>query len=685
MRLFLEIIYNFGILIAISIIAGFVFQRFKQHFVVSVLQGLLFGIAAIIGMLSPVVVTKGLIFDGRSVMISMAGLFYGPVAAVISALMAIILRSFQGGVGTAMGVSVILASAAIGIFFHYKWIIREKIITEKHLLLFGVIVHLAMLICTLALPAELVLSTLSKIWVSVLITYPVAGLVIGKVLLDASEHWRTKKDLEASEAKYRILLDLAPDAFFHGNQNGDLIDCNNKAAELTGYSKTELSGKNISQLFTKKVLSDKPLNYEALKAGKTIITERELIRKDGVCFPVEMNSNQMPDGTYQSFFRDISERKKLLEAVQQSNKLESIGVLAGGIAHDFNNLLAGIFGYIGLARAKCEDENLNELLNKAYGAIERAKGLTQQLLTFSKGGEPVKKNQALVPFIEETVRFALSGSSVSARFDIAPDLLHAEIDKNQVAQVIDNIVINAKEAMPNGGTISVQAENLLHQDFEHPLLKGEAYIRIRITDQGVGIPKEIINQIFDPFFTTKSRGHGLGLAMSYSIIKKHGGIIEVDSTSGKGSNFNIFLPASTVSADTGDEKSAEIKMKSSGKILVMDDEEMLREIVSKILTELGYEVMTAPDGETAIEIFNAEKNAGQPFKALIFDLTIQGGMGGREAIEKIRLTDREVIAFVSSGYSSDPVLANPKKHGFTASISKPFTLTELREILHKYL
>jgi len=382
----------------------------------------------------------------------------------------------------------------------------------------------------------------------------------------------------------------------------------------------------------------------------------------------------------------LLEAQKLLESAAQTQKLQSLGILAGGIAHDFNNVLTGIFGYIGFARDESKEKNIKELLAQASGAIERAKSLTHQLLTFSKGGVPLKKLQPFSPFIEEVVRFALSGSSVTPVFKISDDLKMAEFDRNQAAQVIDNIILNAVEAMSKAGKIEISAQNVALKENElFPLTEGE-YVKISIADEGPGIPQDSLPHIFDPFFTTKKEGHGLGLAMSYSIIRKHEGLITVDSTVGVGSVFTIYIPA--VSAQTVIEPAAIEKTEHApfeGRVLVMDDERIILEIVAKILTRAGFDAVTVSNGEDAIKEFSKAKREGRPFRFLIFDLTIPNGMGGQETIDRIRETDKNVIAFVSTGYSDDPVVADPAAYGFNDTISKPFEIDELKEKLGKYL
>jgi PAS domain S-box-containing protein len=384
------------------------------------------------------------------------------------------------------------------------------------------------------------------------------------------------------------------------------------------------------------------------------------------------------------YARDITERKQMEENLQKSQKLESLGLLAGGIAHDFNNLLGGIFGYIDLAALIAKDKEVIDHLAKALGSIERARSLTGQLLTFAKGGAPIKKLERLMPFIEETARFALSGSNVSIRFTISDGLWPCEYDKNQIGQVIDNIVINAQQAMPEGGTISVSAENLQLAEKSHALLPGGKYVRIEIKDQGIGMPREILPKIFDPFFTTKAKGHGLGLATCYSIINRHGGCIDVESESGKGSTFTFYLPASP-QMTPGDFARSETIHRGSGSVLVMDDEEVIRDTVSSMLKAMGYKVICVSDSKEAIAAFKSTGKEKERFSAIILDLTIPGGPGGKETLHEIRKIDQDVPVFVASGYADDPVMSNPSGFGFCGSICKPFRTAELADMLNKHL
>jgi CheY-like chemotaxis protein len=325
-----------------------------------------------------------------------------------------------------------------------------------------------------------------------------------------------------------------------------------------------------------------------------------------------------------------------------------------------------------------------EHLAQALNTINRARGLTGQLLTFAKGGAPVKKFDRLTPLIQDTVKFALSGSNVSSYFTIAADLWQCEFDRSQISQTIDNIVLNGMQAMPEGGVIEIKAENIeIAKETPGTLCAGN-YVKIAIKDHGIGMPKAILPKIFDPFFTTKAKGHGLGLATCHSIITRHGGAIEADSEPGKGSTLTIYLPASRQAGPT-DAPNFVVPHKGGGLFLVMDDEAIIRETLRALLGRFGYTVSCASNAKEALELFEQRRREGNPFTALMMDLTIPGGPGGKEAILEIRKIDKNIPVFVSSGYADDPVMARPEAYGFTASICKPFMGGELAEMLNRHL
>jgi signal transduction histidine kinase/CheY-like chemotaxis protein len=456
---------------------------------------------------------------------------------------------------------------------------------------------------------------------------------------------------------------------------------------MTGYSREELIGRSILELNIwhdpeqrKRVVTElkttgrlSGVDITGLnKRGETVhtIASGQIVRIDGKDYLL-------------SFFFDITERRRLRETAWKAQKLESIGLLAGGIAHDFNNLLTGIFAFIDLARHKSGEPVIKDYLNQAVASIERAKALTFQLLTFSKGGEPIRKPESLPAIVQNAAKFVTSGRNTACEFHMPQNLWTCSVDRNQISQVIENIVINAVQAMQPDGTVVVSALNMEISEKQHPVLTAGKYVKISITDTGTGIPAEIMRLIFDPFFTTRSSGNGLGLATGYSIIKKHSGYIDVESQPGKGSTFNIFLPAcpdqelqpvQSGIADSG-----------SGDILIMDDEENVRLAISAMLTQLGYSSETTANGREAIQIITDAKKNGRKILAAILDLTVKGELNGIETAAEIRKIEIDMPLFVISGYSAEPVLANPVKYGFTDFIHKPFVISELSELLNKHL
>ena len=367
-------------------------------------------------------------------------------------------------------------------------------------------------------------------------------------------------------------------------------------------------------------------------------------------------------------------------------KLESIGVLAGGIAHDFNNVLTAILGNISLARMHAEAERASDKITKRLADAERismqAKDLTQQLLTFARGGAPIKKASSIAELLSDSAAFASRGSNVRCEFSIPGNLWAVEIDEGQMNQVISNIIINATQATPDGGVIKLHAENLTVESGDVLPLEEGKYVRVSVEDQGVGIPEEHLQKIFDPYFTTKQKGSGLGLATSYSIIRQHDGHITAESQVGVGTIFHIYLPAfpgeKLIKEGVEEEPIAGV-----GRILVMDDEKHIRDLAAEILSSIGYEVTTTIDGAEAIELCIEAVESGNPFDVVIMDLTIPGGMGGKQTVRKLMEIDPEVKAIVSSGYSNDPVMADFREYGFKGVIAKPYEIRELSQVIHK--
>jgi len=384
-------------------------------------------------------------------------------------------------------------------------------------------------------------------------------------------------------------------------------------------------------------------------------------------------------------FRDVTEKKKTEEYLQKLQKLESIGTLAGGIAHDFNNVLTVLFGNISIAKLELSDDHPSfPFIDDAIKSFSRATDLTRQLLTFAKGSEPIREDVDLGEIVMEATRFDLAGSNMKPIFDVADNLWIAKVDKGQVEQVISNLVINANQSMPEGGNLYISLENRNVENKDISNFESGKYIKVTVQDQGIGIDRKYIDRIFDPYFSTKQTGSGLGLATVFSIMNKHGGQISVESELGKGTIFTLFFPASETKSLIGTKRrppeSPDIC--ENARILVMDDEENICKTVKSMLEKTGCKVETVEDGERAIEIYMDSFSKSEPFDIVIMDLTIPGGMGGKDAAKELLALDPDAKIIVFSGYSTDPIIANYQEYGFSGRLEKPFTIINLtREVI----
>lgn len=496
------------------------------------------------------------------------------------------------------------------------------------------------------------------------------------------------RQLDASEKNFRTLTENANDGILIINDKGKNVYANKMTSEITGFNINELLNTGMESLIhpdkrqeTKEVCMKNLSGIQQQCHHETVI-----VRKDGRNVNIEMTCAKTMwhnKPSFMTIMRDISWRKKIEEEFIRSSKLESISVLAGGIAHDFNNLLTGIIGNISLAMAYITpDDKIYPLMSNVEKASTKAKDLTQQLLTFAKGGTPIKNIVALGSVITDSATLAFSGSHIRCNFSIPEDLCLVEVDEGQITQVIHNLVINAIQAGPRDGVINISSENCNVTDEQNLPVRSGKYVMITISDSGGGILKENLSRIFDPYFTTKDGGSGLGLATVYSIIKNHDGLITVESSAETGTTFNIYLPASQKQLKVFPIKDiGEKPLSGKGRILIMDDEEIIRDTAGSILTTLGYEVESAKNGSEAIELYMKARLEGHPFSLVIMDLTIQGGMGGRETVKKLLEMDPDVRAIVSSGYSDDALMSDYKKHGFSAVIAKPYRLSDLRNIV----
>ena len=509
---------------------------------------------------------------------------------------------------------------------------------------------------------------------------------------DITERKEAEENLRQSEELVRSILDSVDVGFLLIDRNFHILTANKAFCAQVGLPCGDLFGKPCSEISR---LAHRPCDQQGAECpGRRVFetgTPHTLIQKfvdaQGTLVTLETKAFPVRDasGAVSAAIETVSnitEKLQLEEERLKTQKLEAIGTLAGGIAHDFNNLLQGVFGHISLAKMEVEPgAQAFELLTQAEQALHLSVNLTTQLLTFSKGGKPLRKHAALRPVIENSVRFALSGSRTGYRITIAEDLWPAEVDEGQIAQVLQNIVLNADQAMEPGGTVEIDTTNVVAPAAALPPgLNPGRYVAIAIRDRGHGIAPLQLARIFEPYFTTKERGSGLGLATSYSIVNNHGGLIEVASDPGRGSCFSVYLPAAEGAVATVEPAPVPAAGRA-GKLLVMDDDKMVRAVAGRLLKALGHRADFAEHGREAVEKYRTARGAGVPYDAVILDLTIREGLGGRETLEQLRAIDPEVRAIVSSGYSDDAVMADHLAFGFRGRLSKPYRLDQLREAL----
>lgn len=521
------------------------------------------------------------------------------------------------------------------------------------------------------------------------------GFVVGTLSSgeDITDRKQAEKERQKSDALYHDLVETSQDLIWQCDAQRRYTYLNPAWEDVFGYKLTEMLGKKFSDFQTRVYAERDMKEFARLMKGNSVKgLETVHVGKDGREIHLVFNAKFLvdetgkPAGTRGTAY-NITERKQAEKDLLKLQKLESVGLLAGGIAHDFNNILSAILGNVNLALVDSQlTPETRKLLYEAEKASFRAKDLTQQLLTFSKGGAPVKEAASLKEVVRDSAEFVLRGEKSVSKFEIPDNLWLADVDKGQISQVVQNIILNANQAMPYGGTIEISFENYTQRESAAPLsLKKGNYIKLKIKDTGVGIPEKLLDKIFDPYFSTKQQGSGLGLAICQSIISKHNGYIFVESAPGEGTTFTIFLPASDGTKIQRKASSGECKPYSPVKILIMDDEEMLRNVAKAMLTKLGNTVVLAADGAEAVKCYQESMNSGNPIQLVIMDLTVPGGMGGKEAVLEIHKLNPEAKVIVSSGYSNDPVMANYKNYGFCAAISKPFQLQDLSQVLTKVL
>ncbi|HMG06447.1 MAG TPA: CHASE3 domain-containing protein [Chthoniobacterales bacterium] len=519
---------------------------------------------------------------------------------------------------------------------------------------------------------------------------------------DVTERKRFELEMAADKESLAVTLRSILDGVITTDVQGKIIMINNAGENLTGWTSKEAIGQPLKSVFN--IAIDLAAQARAQKSGyrneaqSILLTTPQnatLRSREGTEHVIEQVASPIRDSKNEVagvvlVFRDITERQRNEAERRKAETLEQLGLLAGGIAHDFNNLLTAIIGNISLASLLLPpDDEMATRLNDAKNASLRARDLAQQLLTFARGGTPIKKTASIGKLIQDTVSFSLRGTHSRSEFVFGADLWPAEIDPGQISQVVANLVVNADQAMPNGGTLRVSCDNFSYNSDSNPaisdLLPGD-YIRIAIRDEGVGIPENTLKRIFDPYFTTKPKGNGLGLATTYSIIKNHNGLICVESQVHFGSTFTLYLPASKhQEIPVEPPRQLNQVISGTGRILIVDDEEAIRALVEFTLERLGYNVTQAESALEGVEIYRKKFDEGERFDAVILDLTLPGGMGGKEALKKLIEIDPTVNAIVSSGYAMDATMSRYQDFGFRGVIAKPYEAAELGKIVHEVI
>ncbi|MFZ2957044.1 MAG: PAS domain S-box protein [Candidatus Ozemobacteraceae bacterium] len=696
----IDFISNLTLLIAFSVLSGFIDQRWKKATLPGeLLQGGLFGCAAILGMLRPVIVGPGLIFDGRSVMVSLCGLFFGFWATALASAMTILFRIWQGGAGMATGCLVIFTSALLGLLFRWRRFRSTKDLNSLDLFGFGLIVHVVMLADMFTLPSETAIAVFNRIAIPVLLTYPPATILVGKVLSDQDRHGRFVEALRQSEEHYRRIVDTANEGIWIVDENFETTFVNPHLTKMFDYQPEEMFGKKANFFMFESDLSDHKNQVIERQAGKKSRYERRFRRKDGSELWTIVSATPIMDSQTSLFVGslgmlvDISERKqaeierqKLEQEFQQTQKLESLGVLAGGIAHDFNNILMVILGNAELAMEFISPTSPTyENIVQISTAANRATELCRQMMTYSGKAPFVLERVSLRELLKEIIHLLKASISKKAvlNLHIENDLPSIQGDPSQIRQIAMNLIINASDAIGNqNGVITFSTgvmicdEEYLHRTELHENLPSGSYVYFEVADTGCGMDSETRKRIFEPFFSTKFTGRGLGLAAVLGIVRAHKGAISISTQPGKGTTFRVLFPAREMRPT---EKSAVKSQPSSnlrglGTILLVDDEETLRDLGKLILEKMGLKVLTAGNGREAVDLYlkwNKEINL------VVLDLTMPH-MDGVETFHELTRLNPNIRIIIASGYRGEDVASRFAGNPPSGFLQKPFSADNLR-------
>ena len=705
---YLNLINNIALLVSLSIMHTLIMRRWKQGTLTyQVLSGLVFSAVVVVGMMNPLRLSPGIIFDGRSIIISIAGLFGGPVTAFITVVISASYRLWIGGVGAVMGVSVITESALLGVAYHYLRRRHPEVLRPVYLYLFGVLVHLVMLLLTLTLPGGVSGTVFYQIAVPVIVIYPVASLLVCMLFLDQESRLRAEEGLRRSEEKYRELVENVNSIILRWTPDGVITFVNEYGLRFFGYAEPEIVGRGlVGTILPETESTGRDL---AAMVGDIVEhpdryadNENENLCRDGRRVWVRWRNRAVTDDQGRtaeilSVGNDVSERKRmeaeherLEEQLRQSQKMEAVGLLAGGVAHDLNNLLSPILGY---GEMLIFDVDLKEKQRRDIAQIveagERARDLVRQLMAFGRKQtlevKPLNLNDVISSFANLLRRTLREDIDVSLR--LAPGLRLVRADRGQIEQVLMNLAVNAQDAMPAGGKLVIEtAEVYLDQEYvmHHPDLSPGQYVALTVSDTGAGMDTLTQARIFEPFFTTKAmgKGAGLGLATVYGIITQHGGNVSVHSEPGQGTTFNAYLPALDSDAlPSSPPRSEPQRTGGSETILVAEDDPTVRTMACLMLERLGYQVLTGESPEKCLQL--AEKPDGK-IDLLLTDV-VMPGLSGKELHTRLCQTCPGVKALFMSGYTAD-IMADRGVLGEDLEfIQKPFTQQALAQKVRQAL
>jgi len=691
--IYVDLILNLSLLVAITVVSGFIERRWPYKTILgTIMQGTLFGATAILGMLRPLNLGPGLIFDGRSVMVSLCALFFGPWAASVAVVMTVAWRITIGGVGALTGSLVILSSAGIGVFSYFRFRPQYYPPSLQMLYFFGLAVHVAMLAMMFTLPGSAGMIVIKRIGLPVMLLYPLATILAGKILSDQVRAEQSARLLRESEELYKTLVENIDFGVTMINSDFKIIMTNAIYGKWFDRPVDEFVGKSCFEEFEKRqAICPHCPGVKAMATGRPHSVETEGIRDDGSRISVAVSAFPLfnQDGSTRGFIEvveNITERKRLEEQLRQAQKMEAIGTLAGGIAHDFNNLLMAIQGYTFAMLGEVDSGSPHyEKLKAIEGQIESGANITRELLGFARKGKYEVRHVNLNEVLEKSsALFGRTKKEIIIHKKFRDDLWAVEADTNQMEQVLMNLYINSWQAMPQGGHLYLETANvvLTETDMSHSYMKPGRYVKVTVTDTGKGMDEKTKERIFEPFFTTKEmgRGTGLGLAMVYGIVKGHDGYINVYSEEGKGTTFKIYLPASEKRAVKEETAAAEI-FRGEGTILVVDDEKEIAGVMAQFLEALGYSVLTANNGVETLKIYGENKDK---IDLVILDM-IMPEMGGGETFDRLKEMNPAIKVILSSGYSLNGQASEIMGRGCMGFIQKPVNIAELSKKIRDVL